>query len=31
MATRLHEALDHGYAKSTRAIDEGYWKRWERF
>ena len=31
MAARLHEALGHGYAPSTRHADEGYWKRWERF
>lgn len=31
MAARLHEALGHGYAASTRRNDAGYWKRWERF
>ena len=31
MAARLHEALGHGYAPSTRHADEGYWKRWEAF
>ena len=30
--TRRTSTSSHqGYAKSTRAIDEGYWKRWERF
>ena len=31
LATRMHEALAHGYAPSTAKIDEGYWARWEAF
>ena len=31
MAQRVQEALEQGYAKSTRDKDAGYWRSWVRF